>query len=63
MPALDSRPRNAGCRALRLKKDKAKSTVFLVAQICSAPLPKSSVAMLALRRKLQKNKKWQMLCY
>ena len=30
---LDSRPRNAVRRASRLKKDKAKSTAFLVAQI------------------------------
>jgi hypothetical protein len=29
---LDSRPQNAVSRAVRLKKDKAKSTAFLVAQ-------------------------------
>jgi hypothetical protein len=60
---LDSRPRNAGCRALRLKKDKAKSTAFLVAHIFSPSLTKSSVAKPALQHKLQKNKKWQISCY
>jgi hypothetical protein len=33
--ALDSRPQNAVSRALQLKKDKAKSIAFLVAQIFS----------------------------
>ena len=32
---MDSRPQNAVSRAVRLKKDKAKSTAFLVAQIFS----------------------------
>jgi hypothetical protein len=42
---LDSRPRNAVCRALRLKKDKAKSTAFLVAQIFLCPLQKYPAAI------------------
>jgi hypothetical protein len=42
---LDSRPRNAVCRALRLKKDKAKSTAFLVAQIFLCPFQKYPAAI------------------
>jgi hypothetical protein len=36
---FDSRPRTAVCPALRLKKDKAKSTAFVVAQIFPVSLP------------------------
>jgi hypothetical protein len=43
--ALDSRPQNAVSRAVRLKKDKAKSTAFLVAQIFLFPLQKYPLAI------------------
>jgi hypothetical protein len=60
---LDSSVWNPVSRALQLKKDKAKTTAFLVAHIFSPSAAKSSVANRALRRKLQKNKRWQISCY
>jgi hypothetical protein len=42
---FDSHPRNAVCRALRLKKDIAKSTAFLVAQIFLLPFQKYRLAI------------------